>query len=151
MRDAASSLNPINAFTTVGASAADADGAIIDTQGYEELTFVFAFGAEAYTANASNYVELVVKHGNDSGLSDVDIVPASDQVGTWETPASAVYKRLDAAGDSPAVYEFGVKASKRYVRVSLNFEGTVTGGIPVAGIALLGGALHNPAGVTQAP
>jgi hypothetical protein len=151
MFDEASRLKVLDAFTPVAAQAADANGPIIDCQGYEAVTILVDLGAEGWTLTTSNYVELTMNEGNDSGLSDAAVVPASEQIGAWETPASGIFKRIDAPAEAPAVYVIGLKPSKRYVRLTLDFTGTVTGGIPAAAVAVLSHARHQPAGVAQTP
>lgn len=151
MLDQVSDLKVLDAFTPVAAQAADANGPIIDCQGYESVTLVVNLGAEAFTMNGSNFLDLIMQEGDNSGLSDAANVPASEQVGAWETPASAIFKRLDNSAEAPAVYALGLRPTKRYVRLTLDFTGTVTGGIPVAAVAILSHARHNPAGVAQTP
>lgn len=141
----------LDAFTPVAAQAADANGITIDTQGYDGVTFVVDVGAEGFTMNTSNYLDLIAQEGDAANLSDAAAVPAGQQIGTWETPASAIFVRLNDPAEAPGVYKFSFVPRKRYCRIVLDFTGTVTGGIPIAAVALLSKARHQPAGVTQTP
>lgn len=151
MYDLVSRIKAVDAFTPVAAQAADANGPIVDCFGYESVMVVVDLGAEGWTLTGSNFVELTMNEGNDSGLSDAAVVPAAEQIGAWETPASGIFKRIDAGTEAPAVYVIGLRPTKRYIRLTLDFTGTVTGGIPVAAVAILANARHQPAGVAQTP
>lgn len=80
---------------------------IIDTQGYDSLTFVIATGNLA-DSDATFAVSL--EHGDAADLSDATPVPADDLVGTTAA-ASFTFANDDS------VRKIGYRGSKRYVRL----------------------------------
>jgi hypothetical protein len=88
-------------------------GNIIDTAGFEAVTFVQATGA--YTDG--NYT-LLIEDGDDSGLSDAAAVSDDFLIGT---EAATV---LSAAN---SVSRIGYVGKKRYVRASIVSDTTSTG------------------------
>jgi hypothetical protein len=106
-------------------------GAIIDTAGFESLTFAVQSG----TLTDGSYTVLL-QEGDNSGLSDAEAVADSDLLGT-EAGASF------ALADDNKVTKIGYLGTKRYVRLSLVSADTTTGGT-LGAVAILGHARFNP-------
>lgn len=84
-------------------------GAIIDTQGFESLTFLVHAGSLA-DADATFIVDL--EHGDDSALSDTAAVPDAQLLGT-EALASPLFS------EDNTVRKIGYIGVKRYVRLNI--------------------------------
>ena len=107
---------PISSSTTT-------NGVIIDTQGYNALTYLLNVGART----DGTYTPLV-RHGDAADLSDVADVDDSDLVGT---EANA------AINTANTVKKIGYVGNKRYVRLSV-VSTSVTSGATVGATAVLG-------------
>lgn len=122
--DQASELSPAVALNTAAISSSTTTaGNIIDTQGFNALTFILSVGART----DGTYTPLI-EEGDDSGLSDAAAVADSDLVGT---EAGAV---ISAAN---TVKKIGYVGSKRYVRLSV-VSTSVTSGATVGATAIKG-------------
>lgn len=101
-------------------------GEIIDTQGFESITFV----AQAGTLTDGTYT-VKVEVGDNSALSDAADATTDELIGS-----------LPALSASNAVGRVGVLTGKRYVRLSLVSTSTSTGGtlgaVAIKGHAALG-------------
>jgi len=75
---------------------------IIDTQGYQSLTFI---------ASVVNGTTFALKHGEDSGLSDEETVPAAFIVG-------------DVAYTAGGTGKVGYVGKKRYVEITVGTPAT---------------------------
>lgn len=109
-------------------------GAIIDTAGFESLTYTI----QAKTITDGTY-DIVLEEGDDSGLSDAAVVP-TDQV-------------LDAlpqfvAADDNAVKRVGDIGKKRYHRLSIVSTGVTTGVDSIGAVGVLGHAKVMPTAVS---
>jgi hypothetical protein len=98
-------------------------GNIIDTQGYNALTFVQLVGSRT-----DGTYTLTVEHGDNSALSDATTPDATDLVGT------AAGTAISAANTAKKI---GYVGNKRYVRVNI-VSTTVTTGAVAGVVALLG-------------
>ena len=104
--DTASSMAPAVALNTAAiSSSTTTNGNIIDTQGYNGLTFLLNVGART----DGTYTPLI-EHSDDSGLSGSAAVDDADLVGT---EAGA------AISTANTVKKIGYVGSKRYVRLSV--------------------------------
>ncbi len=106
------------------------NGAIIDTQDYESVTFILRVGARTDGDYSFNKLE----HGDASNLSDAADVPDGFILGDMDAV-------VDEANSMHAV---GYVGTKRYVRMVVNAAET-TSGAHVSGVAVLGHARHAPA------
>lgn len=106
-------------------------GAIIDTAGFESLTFAVQSG----TLTDGSYTVLL-QEGDNSDLSDAEAVADADLLGT-EAGASF------ALADDNKVTKIGYSGTKRYVRLSIVSAATTTGGT-LGAVAILGHARYNP-------
>lgn len=93
------------------------DGEIIDTQGFDSLSFLFQTGI----ITDGDYAVLI-QHGEDSGLSDAADVADADLT---VTEASVSFT---ADSDDDKVSKIGYTGAKRFVRFSVVSANTSTGG-----------------------
>jgi hypothetical protein len=104
-------------------------GNIIDSSGFESVTFIQATGA--YTDGTYT---LLIEDGDDAGLSDATAVADDFLIGTEAATA------LSAANSSSMI---GYNGKKRYVRASIVSTST-TSGATAGCIVVRGDALTNP-------
>lgn len=130
MRDLMNNIHTVNAISPVAARTDNTAivSSIIDTQGYDSLTFAIAVGTNT-DANATFAV--LVEDGDASNLSDAAAVADDDLIGT---EALAGYTFSDDAESR----KIGYRGSKRYVRMTVTPSGNDSGNIFLAGIAILG-------------
>ncbi len=129
--DSANSMTPKVALNTAAiASSTTTNGVIIDTQGYEALTFILNVGART-----DGTFTPLIRHGDASDLSDVVDVDDSDLVGT---------EALAAISAAQTMKKVGYVGSKRYVRLSV-VSTSVTSGATVGATAVLGRPAVGPA------
>ena len=136
-KDQLSDIKELNAFDIQAISSdTTTNGDIIDTQGYESVSFVFQSG----TITDGDYTVLI-QEGDDSGLSDASAVADADllPVGTGQEAAAS----FDADTDDNLVTKIGYRGSKRYVRFNVVSTNTTTGGT-VGAIAILGYPHESP-------
>jgi hypothetical protein len=130
MRDLMNNIHVLNAISPVAARTDNTAivSAIIDTKGYDSLTFAIAIGTNT-DANATFAVTM--DHGDASNLSGGGAVPAAELVGT-----------LALAGfqfdDDVESRKIGYVGNKRYVRLTITPTGNDAGNIFVAAVAILG-------------
>lgn len=126
-KDQYNDLNELVAFNIQAISTdTTTNGAIIDTKGYEAVTFIFHTG----TITDGDYTVLI-QDGDDSGLSDAAAVADADLIGT-EAAAS-----FTADTDDNKVSKIGYIGTKRYVRFNVVSTNTSTGGT-VGAVCVLG-------------
>ncbi|WP_018265544.1 hypothetical protein [Methylosinus sp. LW4] len=107
--------------------------AIIDTAGYESLTFAIETGT---LADADATFAVTMEHGDDAALADTAAPAATDLIGTTAL-ASFTF-----AADG-ACRKIGYIGTKRYVRMTITPSNN-TGNAPLAAIAILGDAKSRP-------
>jgi hypothetical protein len=136
MRDQMNNLHILNAIPPIAARTDNTAivSAIIDTRGYDSLTFGILIGTNTDT-NATFAVTM--DHGDQSNLGDAAAVPAVDLVGTL---ALAGYDFSDDA-ESRKIGYVGVR---RYVRLTITPSGNDAGNIFVAASAILGRPAVSP-------
>lgn len=130
MREHMDSLDPVIAIApkaTITDTTAMVSG-IIDTAGYDGLTFVIVTGA---LAGATGTYAVTMEHGNDSALADTAVPAASDLVGSGTTGASFAVANVNSTR------KVGYIGSKRYVRLTITPSGSNTG-MFAAAIAIKG-------------
>lgn len=102
-------------------------GAIIDTQGYEHVTFAIA---TATITTAAATFAVTMDHGNAANLSDAAPVDVACLVGTF---ASAAFNGNDDNATRKIGYTPGKGAGRRYVRITV----TPTGNAAAANFAVV--------------
>ena len=104
-------------------------GGIIDTRGYESVTFAIHIGVAingSFTA--------LIEEGDVANLSDATVLPAANRIGDLPTLAIA---------DANKVFRVGSTGKKRYVRLTLTEGSANTAGV-VGALAILGNPKSTP-------
>lgn len=137
MRDLMNSVHVLNAIPPVAARTDNTAivSAIIDTKGYDSLTFAISIGTNTDT-NATFAVTM--DEGDASNLSGSNAVAATDLVGTLALAG------FTAADDDGETRKIGYSGSKRYVRLTITPSGNDSGNIFVAAVAILGHPHQRP-------
>lgn len=106
---------------------------IINTAGYESLTFLIALGA---IPDADATFAVLVEHGNNSALTDAAAVPDNMLIGT-EALAAFTF------ADDNEVRKIGYIGDKQYVRLTIT-PANNTGATLYSAVALLGHPRSQP-------
>ena len=139
-RDLASDIKVVPALLSVALSATT-NGLIIDTKGFESVTFEINVGTATAGFDSSNKFVVTASAGNavndettPTSITDAATVTSADLIGTPP--------ELDATGDDEKVYRFGYRGVKRYIR--LVFTETGTAAAPISATCILSHARHLP-------
>lgn len=131
MRDQMNDLHFVPAIAPVAAQT-NADtaivSAIIDTRGYDSLTFAILTGTNTDT-NATFAVTM--EHGDNSALSDTAVPATTDLSGTVALAGFTF-------ADDVECRKIGYIGNKRYVRMTITPSGNNSGDIFLSAIAVLG-------------
>jgi hypothetical protein len=135
MRDMLNNITPRRAISPAAAGTDNTAfvSQIIDTQGFDSLTFLILTGA---LADVDATFAVTMDHGDVANLSDAAAVPADQLIGTL-----ALAGFTFAADD--ATRKIGYRGSRRYVRMTITPSAN-TGNAFVAAVALLGHPLQAP-------
>lgn len=140
MKDIHSNLNLATIFGPVVLSA-DNTPAAIDLKGIGAAEIILAIGIGGITFDGTNKIEFKLTHSDDdvsySNVADADLLGVS---GT----SSGIIKSLVAAHAAAAVYRFGYKGPKRYLKLLADFSGTHGAGTPLTALLLKGHQHNNP-------
>lgn len=139
-RDLMNHINPVVALAP--AVVTDGTGqvsAVIDTLGYESLTFIIGLGT---LADSDATWAVVVKEGDTSTQGEHTAVADVDLLGTEALAGFA------AASDDGACKKIGYIGSKRYVSIEIDDVVANSGNAPMTVIAVLG---HPALGPTDNP
>jgi hypothetical protein len=121
--------------------AADNTPASIDRRGYEALEILLAIGVGGITFSGTNKIEFVLTHSDDdstyTNVTDADMIGVSGI-------SNGIIKSLVAAHAAAAVYRYGYKGGKRYLKLLADFSGTHGTGTPIAAIALKSRGANKP-------
>lgn len=130
-------------ITSVGGAKNTGD---IDLIGFHSALVLVNFGANGGdTLNGTNKFTVKVEHADDDGTgaagaySDVD---AADIRGA--TPSSGVVFTVDDAAEDSQSYRCGYIGSKRFIKVTVTPNGTLTNGNPISVNVIKGGADIEP-------
>lgn len=107
------------------------NGVIIDTLGYESVTFIL----QSATLTDGAYLPLIAD-GDNSGLSDAAAVADTFLLGTEAAAAFAL-------ADDNTTKRIGYCGKKRYVRLSIVSSATSSGGT-IGAVCVLGNAITQP-------
>ena len=127
----------------IGAATLDADNTpqTIDLQGYNSAVIALQVGIGGITFNATNKIEFKLTHSDDdTTYSDVT---TDDMLGVTVT-SGGIIKALVAAHAASAVYRFGYKGNRRYLRFLADFSGTHAAGTPIAAMVIKGHGYNKP-------
>lgn len=129
-RDFLNNIHPVAAITPIAARTDNTAivSSIIDTRGYDGVTFVVVLGANT---DADATFAVTMDEGDASDLSGSNAVASADLVGTL---ALAGFQ-FDDDGETRKI---GYKGLKRYVRLTITPTGNGAGNIFLAAVALLG-------------
>lgn len=129
MRDLMNNIHPVRAISPAAAVTDNTPfvSQVIDTLGFNSLTFVILTGA---LADADATFTTLLEHGNASDLSDAVAVPDDLLIGT-EAQASFTF------ADDNETRKLGYAGGKRYARLTVTPAGN-SGNAFVAAVALLG-------------
>lgn len=113
----------------------------VDRQGAEGLEFVLNVGANGGdTLNGTNHFEVTVEHADDDGTGSAgayEAVEADDVVLEASEPvqapdANGVIIDIDDAAEDDASYKFSYVGDRRFVKVTITPNGTLTNGNPMS-------------------
>lgn len=129
-RDLCNNIHPLRAISPVVAGTDNTAyvSQIIDTAGYNSLTFAIMIGANT---DADATFTVLIEDGDDSGLSDSAAVADKFLIGT-EALASFTY------ADDNETRKIGYVGGKRYVRMTITPANNGAGNIYMAAVAILG-------------
>lgn len=135
MRDSMNFINPVRVLSP---SAGPADntaqvGAIVDSQGYDSLTYIIETGT---LVDADATFAVTLDHGDAANLSDAAAVTSADLIGTLAL-AGFVFS------DDNKCFKVGYRGTKRYTRLTITPSANASAA-PMAAIAVLGHATQQP-------
>jgi len=134
MRDMSNNIHPVRAISPVSVADNTAQvSQIIDTRGYDSLTFVIATGS---LADADATFAVTVRHGDASNLSDGVAVPAAMLNGTL---ALASFQ----FDDDNETRKIGYVGDKRYVELTITPAANASAAL-VSAVAILGKPAQAP-------
>jgi hypothetical protein len=138
----------VSAAVLIGAAALAADNTpvAVDRRGFEGVEVLLAIGVGGITFSGTNKVEFVLTHSDDD--SSYTAVTSDDMIGVT-VASGGIIKALTAAHAAAAVYRYGYRGGKRYLKLLADFSGTHGTATPIAATALLGHA-HNAPTANQA-
>jgi len=127
----------------IGAAALAADNtpAAIDLRGFNAAEILLDIGVGGITFSGTNKIEFVLTHSDDDVTYDA--VAAADILG-GSVATGGIIKALTAAHAAAAVYRFGYKGGRRYLKLLADFSGTHGTGTPIAASVLLAHGHDNP-------
>ena len=147
MRDLHNNVKVTQTIDPVNATASTV-GVAVDRQGFESVEHIVCFGESGDTLNGTNYWHIVLQHSDDNSIWD-EVTSAADvnvgADGLSSAPnASGIFATIDAAAEDDRHYRIGYVGGKRYSRIFVVENGTLTTGTPIAAVAVLGHAEQAP-------
>ena len=140
MRDLHSTLSRVVALAAAARNS-DATSAAIDLQGYDSAVIQIDIGVGGITFDATNKIEFKVTHSDDD--STYTDVTTADMVGVTVS-GTGIVRALVAAHAAGAVYNYGYKGDKRYLKIQADFSGTHGSATPCAASVLRGHPRYAP-------
>lgn len=133
----------VKALVGVGSAVHTADNtpAAVDLLGFSSAEILLSIGVGGITFDSTNKIEIKVTHSDDN--STYTAVADADMLGVTGI-TSGIIKSLVAAHAAAAVYRYGYRGKKRYLKVLFDFSGTHGTGTPMSAIVLAGHALDGP-------
>lgn len=122
---------------------ADANSGWVDLQGYDAAEIALSIGVGGITFDATNKISFVLEHADATDQSDAATVTDADLLGVSST-SNGIVKALTAAHAAAAVYRFGYKGGRRYLRFTADFSGTHGTGTPISSTLIKGEAWVGP-------
>lgn len=144
----ASDVKQVSGLVAVALSATT-NGLVVDTQGFESLTFILNVG-DFVTFDGTNNLTVTVEESDASDGTGMAAVAAGDYLVARNEAGVTWDRLLNAAAEDEESYILEVKLNqKRYKRIVVTEAGIVV--VPMSVTAVLGLARHKPAAVTQVP
>lgn len=141
MKDIHSSLLAALAIEAAVHSADNVPPAI-DLLGYDAAEIVLSVGVGGINFTGTNKIEFKLTHSDDNvTYSAVDI---GDVLGLETVGEGGIVKALTSPHAAAAVYRFGYRGGKRYLKLLADFSGTHGTGTPLAAVVLKGWGHDNP-------
>lgn len=138
MRDIHSTLKHVVLLPAASYNA-DNTPAAVDLQGFEAAEIAISVGVGGITFSGTNKVEFVLTHSSDdvtySNVTDDDMIGVTGITG-------GIIKSLIAAHAAGAVYAYGYRGGKRYLKLLADFSGTHGTATPL-GAVVVKGMPHN--------
>ncbi|MBC3889508.1 hypothetical protein GH810_14435 [Acetobacterium paludosum] len=135
MKDMYNNIKQQNAFNSQAITTnTTVNGEIIDTAGFNSLTFIVKAG----TITDGDYAVSLME-GDNAALTDAALVADADLLGL-EAGAS-----FTADTDDNKTTRIGYRGNKRYVRLSITTTNVTTGGA-ISAVAILGNPQFAPTG-----
>jgi hypothetical protein len=110
-----------NTLIPVATYSADTTPTGVDLQGFDAAEIIIAQGAGGITFSGTNKIEYVLEHSDDNSAwtkcTDADVI------GVTGLTTTGIIKALTSA-QTAAVFRYGYKGGKRYVRLTADFSGT---------------------------
>jgi len=133
----------ITIASAIGAAllAADNTPAAIDLKGYQSAEIMLSIGIGGITFDVTNKIEFKLTHSDDD--STYTAVTTDDMLGVTVADGGII-KALTAAHAAAAVYRYGYKGNKRYLKLLADFSGTHGTGTPIAAGVIKGNGDSNP-------
>lgn len=121
--------------------AADNTPPAVDLRGYDAAEILLDIGIGGITFSGTNKIEFKLTHSDDD-VTYADVTTA-DMLGVT-VAAGGIIKSLVAAHAAAAVYRYGYKGGRRYLKLLADFSGTHGTGTPIAASVLLGRGHNSP-------
>jgi hypothetical protein len=121
--------------------AADNTPANLDLQGYDAAEILLDIGVGGITFTTTNKIEFVLTHSDDG--TTFTNVTTDDMLGVT-VPSGGIIRALVAAHAAAAVYRYGYKGGRRFLRLLADFSGTHATGTPIAASILLAHGHDDP-------
>lgn len=136
MQDMHSETSAAVAIETAVLSADNTPPAI-DLQGFGAAEIILSIGAGGITFTGTNKIDFVLTHSTDN--STYTAVTTADMLGVT-VASGGIIKTLSAAHAAAAVYRYGYRGGRRYLKLLADFSGTHATGTPISAAVLRGEA-----------
>ena len=107
----------------------DATSSLLDVSDYNGVEVDAIVGALTGTLGASNYLTPILQESNTTAAADFTTVASADMIGGFTV--------IDSATEDSVIQRVGYIGTKRYLRVTFDYTGTISAGITGA-IGILG-------------
>lgn len=127
--------NNISVDQAIALDTLDADNVpvAVDLSGFKSAAILLAIGAGGITFTGTNKIEFKLTHSDDdvtyNNVTDIDMLGVSGV-------SAGIIKDLKTAHASPAVYRFGYKGNRRYLKLLADFSGTHGTGTPIVAMVV---------------
>jgi len=141
MKDIHSALSRV---ALLGCAAYNADNtpAAVDLRGYNSAEILLDVGVGGITFSGTNKVEFKLTHSDDN--TTYTDVTSTDMLGDLVVASGGIIKSLIVAHAAAAVYRYGYKGGKRYLKLLADFGGTHGTATPMSASVLLGHGFSQP-------